>query len=1033
MNGDTLPSTDVIKDCLAKAKRANTHPAKLLVISDLLNQVFQVKVEELIPGIETKLGSKVLGVRGSADLIFSDVVFEIKVDLEKELDDAKRKLIKYLQALYEDEPDKKRVGIVTDAVKFAAYLPIVKNGKVAALKNVGNLDLAEFSSEEAILWLDSFLFSQPTIKPTAEDIKWRFGPGSPTYALSIEELEAMWKAVESFKDARLRLNLWAKHMEMVYGREPDPKAFIDQTYLVMLVKLILCLKLSEAKTVNKQEIERAITGEYFRASGILNLIEEDFFLWPMLYPKVREKVVNLAFLLAKELLCYDMTQIDEDLFKEIYQGIISRAERHRVGEYYTPEWLCELTLREALDEWKNGHKGIPRILDPACGSGTFLTNAIRLLREELKAQGVSLEEANEQIFKNVMGIDINPLAVVIARANYILMFGNELPSYRVTIPIYIADSIRLLPEVRTEIEGIEAYSVQIKKQQLCFPVRVATDREIFGSVLDGMNKALESYKSKKSKEAARAIFERWKDEVPPEEFEVLNSTLEKLIKLADEGEDSIWTFWLNNIHAPIAFKETPFDLVVGNPPWVSMRYFENKDYQNFLKDSILKYELLDSKEVKLFTHMEIATLFFRKVGDIYLKEGGVIGFVMPRSILTGALHHTKFKSFKRPTMKLAKILDLEEVSPLFNVPSCVLVCAKSQETSYPVSADKYTGILERKNERLREALKIFNVSEYEYKPPTILTERSPYYDQVMEGATIVPRALWFIEFDVPPMGWVNVRVPIVKTTSRVGKKPPWTNIELMRNVESDFIYITLLGGDIVRFGYRELSPVVLPIELSNEKYTTLDVGKLTDKGFIGITEWLEKAQRLWEERRTEKAVSRFPRILDRLDYNGLLSIQNPKKRYVLVYNAAGTNLVSCVIDKRGLPPLEIGKATVKPAGFVADYKSYFYETNDEKEVHYLCAVLNSNVMNKAIKPYQTRGLFGERDISRRPFMFPTPEFEKDNPHHMRLAELSKLCHEKVSQPHLKGQRSASARKKATDIVEKELQEIDDIVGKMLKF
>ena len=95
---------------MAKSRSANMHPAKLLVLSSLLKEIFGVRLEELIPGVESKLGSKLWGLRGSADLIFSNVVFEIKVDLEVEHDDAKEKLMKYFQVLHEKEPERKHIG-----------------------------------------------------------------------------------------------------------------------------------------------------------------------------------------------------------------------------------------------------------------------------------------------------------------------------------------------------------------------------------------------------------------------------------------------------------------------------------------------------------------------------------------------------------------------------------------------------------------------------------------------------------------------------------------------------------------------------------------------------------------------------------------------------------------------------------------------------------------------------------------------------------------------------------------------------------
>jgi hypothetical protein len=69
---------------MMNGKAAHTHPAKLLVFSRILDEIFGVKVEDIIPGIEKKLGSKLLGVRGSIDLVFSGFILELKIDLEKE-------------------------------------------------------------------------------------------------------------------------------------------------------------------------------------------------------------------------------------------------------------------------------------------------------------------------------------------------------------------------------------------------------------------------------------------------------------------------------------------------------------------------------------------------------------------------------------------------------------------------------------------------------------------------------------------------------------------------------------------------------------------------------------------------------------------------------------------------------------------------------------------------------------------------------------------------------------------------------------
>ncbi|MEM1551300.1 MAG: N-6 DNA methylase [Candidatus Bathyarchaeia archaeon] len=1035
----------IIKEHVAKSRSANRHSAKLLVLSSLLKELFDVELEELIPGVETKLGSKLWGVRGSADLIFSNVIFEIKVDLKVEGEDAERQLMKYFQVLYEKEPKRHHVGIATDVIEFVAYTPLIKDGKVVGLNRISSINIAEASTSESVLWLDSFVFSKPKIRPSAMDLRWRFGPDSPTYYVIVNGLSTLWDEVKGEKDVSLKLDLWAKNMEIVYGGRPEVSAFIDHTYLVTLVKLIVYLRLSGDNVVRADRLVKALTGEYFASYGIANLIEEDFFTW-ILHPKIQDKALKLVGDVTRELLRYDLSLIDEDFFKEIYQEIVKRSERHRIGEYYTPEWLVELTLKESMELWNSMHHGTPRILDPGCGSGTFLCNAIHVVKERLMREGKEPREILDFILDNVVGVDINPLAVVIARANYIVALSELLQlGRRIIIPIYVADSVRIpsVTETLTAKGSVSVYEFCVqapsnkgkKKPYLIqIPTSVASKKAVFGQVIEGYKAAVNAYGARKSRKEALEVFKRnLRVQLSENEREVLDTTLTTILTLMDIGLDAIWVFMLSNIYAPITLSQSKFDMIIGNPPWIAMRYIENKNYQDFLKEKVLSFGLLDSDQVHLFTHMEMATLFFCNSADLYLRDKGVIAFVMPRSVLTGALHHIKFKHFKKPVSMLVKILDLEDVSPLFNVPSCVLIAVKGEATSYPVMARKYSGRLNEKNLRLSSAINQLSASDYLYEPPLIPTGRSWYHDRVKEGATLVPRSLWFIDFEIHETLGVDVSRPFIKTSEDVlrGAKEPWKGIELRGNVEAEFIYATLLGGDIVSFGYSKLRPVVLPIEPTSIGYKLLDVGTLRNRGFTHMADWLEKCQKLWEERRTEKAETRFSRVIERLNYNNLLSAQNPRKRYIVLYNASGTNIASCVIDREQLPSFKVLQALVRPRGFVVDSKSFYFETNDENEAHFICSILNSNVLNEAIKPLQPRGLFGEREIQRRPFMFSIPKFDEKNLKHIELAQISKQCHEKLKSKQFARKSAASARSEVRQFLAKEIEKTNELVSGLL--
>ena len=131
-----------------------------------------------------------------------------------------------------------------------------------------------------------------------------------------------------------------------------------------------------------------------------------------------------------------------DLLGGLYQQIIPRRVRHLLGEYYTPGWLAA----EMLDEV--GFSGQPgrRLLDPACGSGTFLILAIqRLRRRACRGSGGSRPDAaavGRAIASAVAGLDLNPLAVITARAGYLLALGSAgRDAAGLEIPIWLGDSI----------------------------------------------------------------------------------------------------------------------------------------------------------------------------------------------------------------------------------------------------------------------------------------------------------------------------------------------------------------------------------------------------------------------------------------------------------------------------------------------------------------------------------------------------------------------------------------------------------------
>jgi type I restriction-modification system DNA methylase subunit len=992
-----------IKDYTQAANAAHTHTGKLIAFSGLLKTIFGVSSYEIVPDVEQYVKSGGLMVlKGRLDMRLGQTIMEFKIDLAKELEVGKEEIGRYA-AILRKNGQKVAECIITDGTKFRVFTVRDK------VKEVRTINFSEVTPEKAVVFLDTFLFSGRKV-PTADDLNMRFGPGSPIYEEAVSELAGLFKKI---KDP-VKFELWSKNMQLVYGSTPPEEAFVSQTYLMVLVRLLLAEHLMKEGSPPARD---ALNGRLFDSQGI-NIIEDDFFSW-VLNPLFWSQVKPLLEMLTDALGAYDLEAVDEDIFKEIYQEIVKRGDRHRIGEYYTPEWLAELTLSEAVYAMDPKHERRTfSALDPACGSGTFLTNVIAML----KKNGCSLEE----IIDNVYGIDLNPLAVAITRANYLLALGKLIEKRKgsVFIPVFMADSIRL-PSMRKElIYGTSVLAIDVDRGvQLDLPLELALEDSKLKEALTIFAEILTEYKAKRLErnEGLKAL--RSKFQGTKAVKEILEKTLATIMGLVDVDKDSVWVFMMRNVYAPLRLKKKRFDLVIGNPPWVSFKFIENAGYKEFIKDTVFEYKLLNPKRTDLFTHLDTSTAFYAKAADIYLCSNGILAFVMPRSVLTAAKQHEAFKKQQKPRMTILRILDVEKVNPLFNVDACSIIAKKGGITKYPVQTVVLSGELPEKNLRLRAATKYLAIAKGEYSPVEKEKSVSPYHSKVLEGASIVPRTLWFIRFSSGTFG-LNPNSPLVESLVLPDAKEPWRSVTLKGEVESEFIFSTATGKYVLPFRPQFL-PIILPVRKGAREFTILSSSDLRKEGKLKMANWLDAAEEAWKKNATETSLKNFPIPMDRVNYHNGLILQKQIIRYFVIYTGSGTHIAAAVVDTRRMPQLHVGKVKISPVGFVADYKTYWFGTNNEEEANYLAAILNSETMDQTIKPHQSRGKFGPRDICRLPFEFEIPQFDSGNELHKKIADLGlKAAKEAASLPkmsRLKIKASISA-----------MNEIDELVRELMK-
>lgn len=137
-----------------------------------------------------------------------------------------------------------------------------------------------------------------------------------------------------------------------------------------------------------------------------------------------EKDLNYSIRKAfKRLNRFDFAKVDRDILGDVYQGYLPSDERKQLGEFYTPKEVIEYIL-DAVGYVPSSEIRGKKILDPACGSGGFLVEAIRRLIERYKKVGFNFQDPEEvrQVIdgciNSIYGLDIHPFACFIAEMKF---------------------------------------------------------------------------------------------------------------------------------------------------------------------------------------------------------------------------------------------------------------------------------------------------------------------------------------------------------------------------------------------------------------------------------------------------------------------------------------------------------------------------------------------------------------------------------------------------------------------------------------
>jgi len=417
------------------------------------------------------------------------------------------------------------------------------------------------------------------------------------------------------------------------------------------------INLNKVSIYNKIQLKKFLKdleyGKIHEKYNIINFFEGDFFGWYLeIFDHIENEIKEVITLLSHyENINYKNEEISNQFFIDLYCSFIPFEIRHSLGEYYTPRWLANICLKEALLHVKTDNN--LKILDPACGSGIFLTSYIKHLKKNKNLIKLS------DIINNITGIDLNPIAVLHARINYLLNILNLLSSKnKIEIPIYLSDSI-YSPSFKL-IDKKKYFFYQLDTQigklvDIYLPMETKLD-DIFFNKLDLFIK----------NEIPESIIKLFKSKKinSQEELKLLKKMALQLIDLHKNKWNGIWVNIIKQFYKSSKIREV--DLIIGNPPWISWIDLP----QNYRE----RIKLLDNIK-SIFgisrniggNNLNVCALMANLISSQKLNQFGCLAFIMPKSLLFNSSYEG-FRPFylqNKNRLYLQKYFNFDNVKNVF--------------------------------------------------------------------------------------------------------------------------------------------------------------------------------------------------------------------------------------------------------------------------------------------------------------------------------------------------------------------------------
>ena len=713
---------------------------------------------------------------------------------------------------------------------------------------------------------------------------------------------------------------------------------------------------------------------------------------------------------------YEWRRTAGDVLRPLYESFVDKDDRKDFGEVYTPDWLAEMMVEEVLDEeWCNesvvvalselrrqGRTDGVGVLDPTCGSGTFLYHCAKRILASEGAKELHPVQQSDVVCRLVHGIDIHPVAVEFSQAT-LLRALPATPS--MALAVYQGDALMLRQTDKNTLFEPRNGEILIRspqRREIRIP-RAFSEHTEFPDMLRRMVNA-----------AAQGAA------LPADIGPAMGSDGSKiaechkaLTEIIDAEGNSVWTWYITNVLGPDRLAQRKVNRIVANPPWVKLANIQVTERKRALEGIAGKGNQSGNMDLwiggKQAPHFDIAQLFIRYARSSYLEnpDDDPSAWVTKVSVIRGG-NWKKFRGLHASF--LSQTLDFSDVKVFGGGDarrSCVLF--EKRRSSLGAAGDDEAILKATCPGRTPGASLSWGEAQslllWE-TPDKFLQIPSDYaHDGWRQGATIVPKVLT----TAAEVRSCQSPDTISVTTIRSDKRP-WDVVQPRTGeLPAHWLVPLLTSKQLLPFGISPAGPETVIIPCNED-------GELLSAETARQTNFWAELDDLYRERRGMG--SNTPKnLIARINYAGALSSQLPlwsQSGCLVIYPTSG----------------DIMRAAHISAGMAAmDSKVYRRIVDSAAEARYLVAVLNAPCLEKAFRESRTGG----RDFHKNPWRsVPIAAWDEGNRIHQDLATLAHLAKETVMTMNLPGGQIAASRRIRERLTENGIfGEIDSLVRQIL--